>query len=214
MSTLLELVNEVLRRTGQREVTTLTSAKTPVLQAVDYLNETYTELLQRLKVDRLQKQATLETTNGTISYTLESDADINSLITDSVINTSSGNILTEVDYSYPLTHGEDTTANPTCFYGKDDKLYFYPIPDNTYTIQYDYFISPQDLSSDSETTALPESWEKALILGTQSRLEKFLGEPTANETFVIYRDTLAQLRAMALNKPYNRMQGNYKGYQL
>ena len=45
MSTLLQLVNEVLRRTGQVEISSLTGAQTPAIQTRDFLNETYFEML-------------------------------------------------------------------------------------------------------------------------------------------------------------------------
>src|SRR3712207_1474894 len=103
MSTLLQLVNEVLRRTGQVETLTLAGAQTPVVQTRDFLNETYFEILQRLKVDRLLKQGMLITVDGTAAYSLAADAEINSVVPDSLMETVSQQMLREVDYGYPLT---------------------------------------------------------------------------------------------------------------
>ncbi|HEY9685477.1 MAG TPA: hypothetical protein V6C52_00730 [Coleofasciculaceae cyanobacterium] len=211
MSTLLQLVNEVLRRTGQVEVTTLVNAQTPVVQTRDFLNETYFEMLQRLKTERLQKTGTLSTVNGTASYALASDAEINSLIPDSVLDIASQQLLREVDYTYPLTHGPTVTGRPECFYRTGSLLYLYPVPNAVFSVQYQYLIKPITLSADADTTQLPVEWEKVLILGTQARLENFLGEG-GSDTYLLYRDGLAQLKSRAPLKPYRRMRGFYRGY--
>ena len=210
-ATLLELVNEVLRRTGQVEVSTLINARTPGAQTVDFMNDVYSEMLQKLKADRLQKQASLDTENGTTAYTLASDAEVNSLVSDSLQETASQSKLKHVDYTYPLQHGPDNTGQPDSFYTQGDSVYFYPVPDGAYTIAYQYFIKPSVLANDAQNTELPEAWEKVLILGTQARLEKFLGESNAEGTYYLYREALVQLRARSQNKPRHRMHGPYQG---
>lgn len=211
MSTLLQLVNEVLRRTGQVEATTLADAQTPVVQTRDFLNETYVEMLQRLKVERLLKAGTLTTANGTAGYGLALDAEINSLVEDSVMESVSQSLLQEVDYTYPLNHGPTVSGQPEYFYRSGSQLYFYPVPNAAFTIQYQYLVKPSTLSEDSHTTQLPVEWEKILILGTQARLENFLGEGGEN-TYMLYRDGLSQLKSRAPMKPYYRMKGFYRGY--
>jgi hypothetical protein len=210
MSTLLQLINEVLRRTGQVEVSTLSGAQTPTLQARDFLNETYVEMLQRLNVYRLQKQGTFNTSNGTASYTLATDAELDSLLTDSLLEAGAQQRLKEVDYTYPISHGTTATGKPEAFYRLGNLLYLYPIPNGTYTIQYQYQVKPGALSADADTTQLPTEWEKVLILGTQARLEKFLGE-SGDETYLLYRDGLDQLKSRAPLKPHYRMKGFYRG---
>lgn len=210
MSTLLQLVNEVLRRTGQQEVNTLINAAIPALQAIDFLNETYFEMLQRLKVKRLCKSGSFTTSNELAAYTLATDGDIDTLLPDSIREESTQSILKEVPYTYPLANGEDQPGKPQCFYRMTHQIHLYPIPDGVYTFLYNYLITPQNLSGDSTTTALPESWEKVLILGTQSRLEKFLGE-NGSETYLLYRDGLTQLKSLSPLKPAYRMKGYYRG---
>lgn len=210
MSTLLQLVNEVLRRTGQVEISTISNAQTPAVQARDFLNETYFEMLQKMKSQRFLKQATLTTSNGTASYNLATDAEINSLMGNSLLETSTQQQLWETDYTYPLTRGTTVTGQPECFYRSGNQLYFYPIPNGTYIIQYDYLLKPTNLSNDSDTTLLPIEWEKVLILGTQARLENFLGESGQN-TYLLYQDNLDQLRKRSALKPQFRMKGFYRG---
>jgi hypothetical protein len=209
MSTLLQLVNEILRRSGQIEVSTLSNAQTPATQTRDFLNETYFEMLQRLKVYRLQKQGSITTVNGTASYALAADAELDSLLADSVYDANAQYVLQQVDYTYPVSHGT-ASGKPECFYRMGNLLYLYPTPNGAYTIQYQYLMKPIALSADADTTQLPVSWEKVLVLGTQARLEKFLGEP-AEETYLLYRDGLDQLKSRAPLKPHYRMKGFYRG---
>lgn len=212
MSTLLELVNEVLRRAGQIETGTLATAQTPVSQTRDFLNETYFEMLQRLKANRLMKSGTLQTVAGTAAYNLAADAEINSLVGDSVLETGSGALLHEVDYTYPAQHGASAGGRPEVFYRAGGQLMLYPVPDAVYTLGYHYLAKPTALSNDNDITALPVEWEKVLVLGAQARLEKFLGEP-GTETYLLYRDGLSQLKSRSPLKPHYRMRGHYRGSQ-
>jgi len=210
MSALLQLINEVLRRTGQQEVTTLSNATTPTVQAIDFLNETYFEMLQRLKVQALTKAGSITTSAGVVAYTPAADHDPDGLLPDSLQAENSQQRLREVAYTYPLEHGENVSGPPAYFYRSSGQIHLYPIPDGVYTIRYQYRIKPQILSGDSDVTALPESWEKVLVLGTQARLEKFLGED-GNDNYLLYRDGLLQLKSMAPLKPAYRMKGFYRG---
>lgn len=210
MSTLLQLINEVLRRTGQQEVTTLTDATTPAIQAVDFLNETYIEMLHRLKVQHFTKPGTLTTSAGIAAYAPASDASVDNLLPDSLRMENDQIRLQEVSYTYSLEHGENASGRPEHFYRSGGQIYLYPIPDGVYTIDYQYQVKPQSLSGDSATTELPENWEKVLVLGTQARLEKFLGED-GNDNYLLYRDGLTQLKSMAPMKPVYRMKGFYRG---
>jgi hypothetical protein len=211
MSTLLQLVNEVLRRTGQVEVSTLSGAQTPAEQTRDFLNEVYFEMLQRLRVNRLVKADSLSTVSGINAYNLANDADIDALLADSLFEPSSQSILHEVDTNYPQTHGSSVQGRPTRFYRSNGKIILYPTPNTVYIFQYRYLAKPANLSADTDTSLIPEDWEKVLVLGTQARLEKFLGEGGA-ETFALYRDGLAQLKSRSPLKPQFRMKGFYRGY--
>ncbi|WP_373531905.1 hypothetical protein [Vampirovibrio sp.] len=210
MSTLLQLVNEVLRRTGQQEATTLLNAQTPIIQTVDFLNDTYFEMLQRLKVRRLTQSNSLMTVAGQATYTLDANVDLDALLPDSVRDASNATPLPEISSTYAIELGENASGKPQYFYRNGSQLHLYPVPDGVYTIDYQAQIKPQTLSQNSDITALPVSWEKVLIMGAQARLEKFLGEP-ASETYLLYRDGLLQLKSLAPRKPGYRMKGFYRG---
>ncbi|HEY9745589.1 MAG TPA: hypothetical protein V6C99_05175 [Oculatellaceae cyanobacterium] len=211
MSSALRLINEVLRRTGQLEVTTLADAQTPVSQALSFMNETYWEMLHRLKVQRLLKTGTLATTPGTFAYPVAGDADINSVVSDSVMDTDTQQSIPEADYSYPIQQGLLATGRPRVFYRFGNQLCLHPTPDGIYHLAYHYWRQPVDLQADDDQTLLPPDWEKVLVLGTQSRLEKFLGE-SGTESYLLFRDGLDRLRRRSPMKPAPRMKGFYRGY--
>lgn len=210
MSNLLQLVNEVLRRTGQIEIATLTNAQTPALQTRDFINDTYVEMLQRLRVNRFIRQGSFNSANGVGGYALASDAEINSLLGESVLDVSRKQRLREVDYTWPLSHDPTATGRPEYFYRSGGQLYLYPTPDGVYAYQYQYFAKPAVLSGDTDTLQLPAEWESVLVMGAQARLQKFLGEG-GEETYLLYRDGLGQLRNRARIKPFYRMKGYYRG---
>jgi hypothetical protein len=212
MSTLLQLVNEVLRRTGQRVMITLTNSDTPSSQTFDFLNEIYFEILQALELNRLEKRDLLITSLGVANYSLADDATIGTLLTDSLIHSDNELRLREVSGSYPLEQGLTVVGKPTCFYREGNSVYLYPTPDATYSIQYKYLITPQKLSGDSTQTQLPVEWERVLIRGTQALLEHFLGDVEQNNSYVLYQQGLSQLKKQCLIHPYDRMFGFYRGY--
>lgn len=211
MSNLLQLVNEVLRRSGQQEVNTLLNAPTPALQTIDFLNETYFEMLQRLKVKRLCLSASITTTPDTAAYNIAPSNDIDRVLADSVRDISHKKTLKEVAYTYPQARNENETGQPQFFYRMDNQIYFYPVPNGNYTIQYRYLVTPHKLATDEESPAIPEHWEQVLVLGTQSRLEKFLGEG-GSENYLLYRDGLTQIKSLSPLKPHYRMKGFYRGF--
>ncbi len=211
MSTLLNLVNEVLRKSGQRQVATLVDPETPAAQSIDFVNQIYFEMLQVLKVKRLVKTASLNTVSGTVNYTLASDVDIDAILPDSVMETQEQQILDWVNYTYPLTHDVNATGKPDKYYIQGNSLYFYPVPDSVYSIQYQYRVKASQLSGDSAVTELPEEWERILVQGALSLLEKFLGEPDYRESYQLYREGILQLRSRSLLKNDFRMKGYYRG---
>jgi hypothetical protein len=213
MSTLLEIVNEVLRRTGQSEVTTVSNPSTPVKQTMDYLNEVYAEMLQTLKINRLERSADFSTATGVSEYNLASDTTIEGLQSDSLLERETNTTLYEVDSTYPQKHGVDASGRPRFFYRSGDSLVLYPKPDKVYNFSYKYLVRPDKLVSDAQTTLLPEEWQRVLIRGAQSYLEQFLGDPNFKTTFLLYQEGLQLLHAKASLKPRHRMFGNYQGYQ-
>lgn len=211
MSTLLNIVNRILTRTGQQTVSTLVNAHTPVPQTVEFINQIYFEMFQVLKVNHLKKDATIITEAATQSYSVASDTDSENILPDSVYNTDTGLVLSEVDYTKAIEYSDALPNEPVCFFRQADQIYFLPTPDKVYNIQYGYLIKPRRISNDSDSLAIPDDWEWVLEQGVQSLLEKFLGENTYRDSFVLYRDGLSNIKKNSVLKPFYRIKGYYRG---
>ena len=121
-------------------------------------------------------------------------------------------LLKKTDAGYPQRYGVEATGRPDTWYVLSDQIHLYPTPDAVYVLGCRHAVAPQSLTGDAATTQLPPDWENVLLDGAQSRLEKFLGEGGADDSFVLYRDGLARLRARGNTQPARRMKGFYRGY--
>ena len=65
---------------------TLAGAETPAVQTVDFINEVYTEMLQRLKVNRLQRTGSLNTVDGTAAYSLAAEVNARRTVSRSTLS--------------------------------------------------------------------------------------------------------------------------------
>ena len=212
MTTLLQLVNQILRRNGQQEVATLSNAATPARQTIDFINHVVADLVFTLDANRLIKHASFNTETGTSAYSLPpADATISTLLGDSLhIN---GSPLMEVDYTHPLANTiSDTTGTPTKFYRQGNQLHLLPTPNAIFSVNYRYRTLPVALTDDADVLALPSDWEPTLILGALAVLEKVLGDDGFATTYTLYRDGVTQLRKASNVKLFPRMRGAYRGY--
>src|SRR5262245_17561296 len=116
MSTFLEIINEVLRRSGQETVTNLTNPETPVRQTMDFINDVYFEILEVAQCHFLETKSTFNTSNGAALYSLASDADVNFLIKDRIRETSSDDYLNEADPSMMMSSQLSSTGKPIRFW--------------------------------------------------------------------------------------------------
>ncbi|MDH4379094.1 MAG: hypothetical protein QE263_04220 [Vampirovibrionales bacterium] len=212
MTTLLQIVNQVLRRNGQQEVATLSNATTPARQTVDFINHVVADLVFTLDANRLIQSTSFSTVNGTRAYSLSpTDANIGNLLGDSVyIN---GQPLLEVDYTHPLANDPSAaTGTPRRFYRQGNQLHLLPTPNAVLVVNYRYRTLPVALVNDADVLALPSDWEPVIILGALALLEKFLGDDGFGTTYTLYRDGVSQLRKASNIKPFPRMRGAYRGY--
>lgn len=211
-TTLLNLINTILRKAGQQTVTTLAGGQTPVPQAVDFLNEVYFDMLAALKSPRLQKTASFNTVAGTAAYSSATDGEVEHILLDTLRLTGESRPLQAVDELYPLRHGETATGKPVAFYFQSGQIMLYPIPNDVYTVKYSYFHRPTRLAADSDTPVIPQTWEEVLIRGAQALLEQFLGESgNASDSFAIYQQGLTRLRGLGPLRSETRMKGFYRG---
>lgn len=213
MSTFLDIVNEVLRRAGQETVTTLASAETPARQTMDFINEIYFEILETAQCKFLETNSTFNTTTGIALYSLASDADVAFLLKDRIYKSTSDRYLNEVNPGSMLVSQLDDSGEPVRFWIEGTKVRLHPIPDEVYTINYYYLKRPAKLASNNDSSLLPLAWERLLIRGAQSLLEKFLGElESSRYTYGLYLEGLALLRSKTQIKSFHTQKGFYRGY--
>lgn len=212
MSTVLQLVNRVLERTGQTRVDSLTNAVTPARQALECLNDAYSELLQSLDIGSLLRQATLSTVAGQSQYSLASDASPTSLVSGSLTHYGERVALNRVSPTYVSKLDTSQQGKPAFYWFEDGLLTLWPTPNTSYTLNYAYAAVPEPLTQDSQTPAVPAEWERVLIQGAQAYLERFLGDENANGTFNLYQNGLSLLKRKGARQPQPRMRGAFRGY--
>ncbi len=214
MSSFLELVNDVLRRTGQETVTTLTNAPPPARQVMDFINDIYFDILNAAQCNFLQASATITTADGTATYALAPDADVNYLLRDRIQESTSDDYMSQVDPTMLGPAYLDDTGKPYQFWIEGNRIRFYPVPNGVFTIHYEYLKRPVQLVSDADNSLIPLAWERLLVRGAESLLEKYLGEiDNSRFTYSLFLEGMALLKSRTPVKPFHFQKGFYRGYQ-
>lgn len=176
-STYLELVNKVLKRITQTELSSdVSSAIGHAKIIAELINEAQMELwMETTNWYTLYSTRTISTTADLATYALADDWGR----TITLIDTTTGRVLTEdvlraFDESDP---DSDTTGTPTHFAIQGGNYRLYPIPDGTYSLRERYWKIPTPLSADDSTSSLPLFCESFLInwslMGVLEYLNKF-----------------------------------------
>jgi hypothetical protein len=74
-----------------------------------------------------------------------------------------------VDFDKALPNANDNGVPMYYTLFGEDKIQFYPIPDQVYTINYRYKKRLPDLSADADTPQLPKKWHELLVHGALAR---------------------------------------------
>ncbi|MEM0952184.1 MAG: hypothetical protein AAGI66_08605 [Cyanobacteria bacterium P01_H01_bin.74] len=219
-NTFLALINRILARTGQTEVVTLANVATPAKQAIIFLNETRKEILDAVPNNQWLKKGTLNLISGQPDYTLPAETNFNLIQKYAV--TINNTALQYISPTGTFSQGEkrpaidlddQTPGQPRYYYSLADNqtLSVWPVPDKTETLRFYYRIAASPLINDSDLSQFSEHWETVLVLGTQARLERFLGEPYA-DTYALYREGITRLKRQIRYGIGHRMQGPCLGY--
>lgn len=220
MSTLLQLVNDVLRKAGQQEATTVANAAAPIKQAVDFINQTRMDMFHTLETHRLIATHTVTVTAAQDTYTLSGEVSISSILPDSLYVAGQSAPLREVDYRHGVFRDAISTGTPRYFFRQGEAITLRPVPDADTSVQLQYLKVPEALTADVDTIDLPTNWEPTLVMGALALLEKFLGDGDYVQTYALYREQWAQLRAKSSKSvrpqmkspyPYKRGGGHFGG---
>ena len=180
-TTFITLVNDILRRLNEVEITptdfpTVTGFRALVKDAV---NASLQEISQKeFEFPFNHTTGTLTLVAGTSQYTLASDlkvADWDSFrINYDAVNNYSARVLKLLNYdSYIKRYFErDSEAEagdryqPIYVYTTiDTKVGFTPIPDNAYSVSYEYFAYATDLSSATDVMTVPDAFKHVVLDG-------------------------------------------------
>jgi hypothetical protein len=207
--TFLQLINKLLCKTGQTEVLTLQNASTPAKQAILFLNDTMQDMASRIQSFQFLQTSSFSTTAGIRQYSIAVDPTLQKLISNSVRCLPGDSSLQEID-PQTVSRNDTATGKPRLFYRFGNTLCLFPVPNQVYTIQFDYLAMPSAMTTDQTICPLPDHWETGLLLGAQSHLERFLGE-SYQDSYLLYEAELAKLKKQTTGKPFYRMQGPYRG---
>lgn len=186
MATYTELINAVLRRLREDEISAPTDSTYATLIG-DLVNETKREVEDSWKWNALRTQIQVTTAASTNGYSITGAGNRYKFIDAkrrAYDATNFGwiyprhsaelkrNLLTDTSTGLPMNYyieGVDASGDP--------KVYFYSLPDGAYTINFDLVVPQADLSTGADVLTIPE-WP--VILGTYAKAIAERGEDSGN----------------------------------
>ena len=188
MATYINLVNELLRRLNEVEISEIDFATTKNVQSLakDSINYSIREILQEAQewpFTLVTYEQTLSV--GTKTYDFPSDyskADWESFYLKNT-NTTDPGVLKPLSYEqYLSTRRADDDTSGTGGYTKplnvyktqEEKFGVTPVPDVAYVIEYKYWKFPNDLSLSTDVCIIPDRFKHVIIDGAMMYLMHFI----------------------------------------
>lgn len=203
--TLLEMVNEVLIRLREPEVTSVNDNSYSKL-IVKFINDSKRQVEDAYNWNALTETITAETQNNLFSYVMD-NCGIRFKVID-VLNDTSNTVMkygTTKDMDQWFLMSDPAKGAPYYynFNGTDSNgdtlVDFYPIPDGVYNIRIN-IIKPQDpLTANGDKPSVPS---EPIIFGAYARALLERGEDsglTSSEAYQLYRSSLADFIAIEAN---------------
>ena len=200
--TYLQLVNDVLVRLREEQVSTVTETTYSSLIG-KFVNDAKRAIEDSYEWNVLGTNVVVSTTSGTSSYAL-TGAGQKFRIQD-VINTTSKLGLTNIPFANMnryLNFGNSTNSIPLYFSfdgvdaSYDTKVSLFPIPDGVYSLKFSLIVPQASLSSDSTECLMPSE------LVTQNAYARALvergedGGLSSSEAYQLYKSMLSDYVAM------------------
>jgi hypothetical protein len=200
--TYLELVNDVLTRLRETNVSTVSETAYSALVG-KFVNDAKRQIEDSYTWNVLNQTITVTTTSGTSSYSLTGAGQ--KFRMNDAINTTSVIELDNIavsDMNRKLNFGTPSQSIPSefCFNGVDGsgdtKIDLFPVPDGVYTLLFDLTIPQATLSSDGTTVKVLD------YLVTQSAYARCLiergedGGTASSEAYALFRGMLSDAIAM------------------
>ena len=204
--TYLELVNAVLIRLRENEVTSVAESSYSKLIGA-FVNDAKGMVQAAADWSGLRSTLTATTTSGIFNYALTGSQ--NNLKILAVINDTSNvfmNYQPSIWMDNVFLNNEPASASPTSYSlngidsNGDTLVDIYPIPDGVYSIRFNAIIRNTDLTADSDLLALPTLPVLHLALALAARERGETGGTSTPEYFSMANNYLADAIALDLNK--------------
>lgn len=178
--TYIELVNAVLRRLRESEVTTVQGAGNSNAYARligDFVNEAKNQVENAWKWSALRRTLTATTVDGTFNYEIQGSQ--NNFQVLSVLNDTSDIVMLYKDAdwfneAFLLTNPQRGIPTFYNFNGVsadgDTQVDIYPIPDGVYTLRFNVVLRNVPLSGDSDPMEIPH--RPVILLATAMAIEE------------------------------------------
>lgn len=216
-STFLSLVNRVNRKVNEVELTSsnFASADGFYSTAKDAVNDAISRINQQDFMWPFNHTTYNETlVAGTNRYNFQSDAKYVHFDSFRVRRNASFNnetsYLRQMDYEHYLQNYVDdeykvTTGHrdlPKYVAKRPDSGYvIYPVPDEAYTLTYEYYVLPTELSAYDDTTTVPSQFDHIIQDGAMVYVYDFRGDTeTSDRVNVRFNEKLDDMRKIYINR--------------
>lgn len=198
----LQMVNSVLRRLREQEVTTV--YETPYSRLVsEFINDIKQQVEDAYEWNALVTTLTADTEADLFSYVLVGSGDRFRVM--DVINDTSNVYMCNASATQMngwFLNGSPQTGSPMfySFNGVDDNgdnlVDIYPIPNGEYNLRFNVFIPQADLENDTDSPKVPY---RPVVLGAYARALAERGEDSglsSGEAFSLYKHALSDAIAL------------------
>jgi hypothetical protein len=206
LPTYLDLVNDVLVRMREPQVTTVAENTVSALVG-KYINDAKRQVSDAYDWDAFNTPITVNTIANTTGPYSITGAGVRFKTMD-VINTTSFyqmSPLSHANYdSFYYTTPTPTTGLPMYYSIKgvdtngDIKVNFWPVPDAVYSIRFSLIVPEADFTTDTSTTLLAK---EPIVLGAFARALVERGEDgglSSSEAYALYKSSMSDLIALEL----------------
>ena len=205
--TYLQLVNNVMRRLRENEVSTVNENAYSKLIG-EYVNDAKRTVEDAWDWTALRSTITVTTSDSSYNYTLTDSQNRFKVL--NVINQTSNAFMTyrgsnSMDKAYLVDTAPEGTPTYYTFKGVDasgdNKVDLYPKPDGVYSIDFNVVLRTADFTADAQTLAIPPSAVIQLATALSARERGETGGTSAAELFALADTTLAD--AIAIDASYH-----------
>ena len=84
---------------------------------------------------------------------------------------------------------------------KDNNYLLFPFPDKSYSLKFDYYTFPSDLSAHDDTTSIPARFDPVIIDGATAFVYQYRGETTQYQlNFARFEQGIKNMQTLLVNK--------------